>query len=55
MGQEPLPEKCVIFLERIIFLELQDHGIREQTQVNTSLIRLSKELGIPMVVTNDVH
>ena len=44
-----------IFGENNFFLELQDHGIREQTQVNTSLIRLSKELGIPMVVTNDVH
>ena len=44
-----------IFGENNFFLELQDHGIRQQTQVNTSLIRLSRELGIPMVVTNDVH
>lgn len=37
------------------YLEMQDHGIREQTVVNQSLMRMSKELGIPMVVTNDVH
>ncbi len=37
------------------FLELQDHGIRAQTQVNTALMRMSKELGIPLVATNDIH
>ena len=37
------------------FLELQDHGIRQQTQVNSTVMRLSKELDIPLVVTNDVH
>ena len=37
------------------FLELQDHGIPEQKMVNTGLIRMSKELGIDLVATNDVH
>ncbi|MDO4513084.1 MAG: DNA polymerase III subunit alpha, partial [Lachnospiraceae bacterium] len=37
------------------FLELQDHGIPEQKTVNTALMRMSKELDIPLVVTNDVH
>ena len=37
------------------YLELQDHGIAEETIVNSSLIRLSGETGIPMVATNDVH
>ncbi len=37
------------------FLELQDHGLPEQKLVNTTLLQMSKELGIPMVVTNDVH
>ncbi len=37
------------------FLELQDHGMPEQRLVNTSLLQLSKELGIPLVATNDVH
>ena len=37
------------------FLELQDHGLAEQKKVNTELLRMSKELGIPLVATNDVH
>lgn len=37
------------------FLELQDHGIPEQKNVNTDLLRMSKELNIPLIVTNDVH
>ena len=37
------------------YLELQDHGIPEQRQVNTQLIRLSEELDIPLVATNDAH
>lgn len=37
------------------FLELQDHGIPEQRNVNTTLLRYSKEFGIPVVATNDIH
>ena len=37
------------------YLELQDHGIREQQVINKGIVRLSKETGIPLVVTNDVH
>lgn len=37
------------------FLELQDHGIPAQRQINPSLIRLSRELEIPLAATNDVH
>ncbi|UOO38560.1 DNA polymerase III subunit alpha [Oscillospiraceae bacterium CM] len=37
------------------YLELQDHGIREQKAVNDGLIKISHETGIPLVVTNDVH
>lgn len=44
-----------IFGEGNFFLELQDHGMNEQVQVNNQLIRLSKETGIPLVATNDVH
>ncbi len=37
------------------YLEMQNHGIPEQTIVNESLMRLSEELNIPLVATNDVH
>ena len=44
-----------LFGEDSFYLELQDHGLREQVQVNEGLIRLHRETGIPLVVTNDVH
>ncbi len=37
------------------YLELQDHGLEEQKRVNRGLIRLSRELQIPLVATNDAH
>ncbi len=37
------------------YLELQDHGIEEQRQVNSALIKLAAETGIGLVATNDVH
>ena len=37
------------------FFELQDHGIPDQRTVNAALLRMSKELGIPLVATNDIH
>lgn len=43
------------FGEGNFFLELQDHGLPEQKMVNTTLLQMSRELGIPLVVTNDVH
>ncbi len=44
-----------IFGEGNFFLELQDHGIPEQKQVNQSLLRMSRETGIELIVTNDCH
>ena len=44
-----------IFGEGNYFLELQDHGIPLQRQVNQGIMRLSKELNIPLVATNDCH
>lgn len=37
------------------YIELQDHGLEEERIANTGLLELSKELGIPVVATNDVH
>lgn len=44
-----------IFGKNNFYLELQDHGIAEQIRINPSIIRLSKETGIPLVSTNDCH
>ena len=44
-----------IFGENNFFLELQDHGIEEQSVVNQGVMRISRETGIGMVVTNDAH
>ena len=37
------------------YLEIQDHGMQEQRKVIDTNIKLSKETGIPLVATNDVH
>ncbi|HHX76826.1 MAG TPA: DNA polymerase III subunit alpha [Firmicutes bacterium] len=37
------------------YLELQDHGIEEQKIVNQGLLQISRETGIPLVATNDLH
>ena len=37
------------------FLELQNHGIAEQAKVNRHLIKWSKDFGLKLVATNDVH
>jgi len=44
-----------VFGEDNYFLEIQDHGIREQKIVNPQIAKLSKETGVPLVATNDVH
>ena len=44
-----------IFGKGNFFLELQDHGIPEQKMVNQQLLRMSRELAIELVATNDVH
>jgi DNA polymerase-3 subunit alpha len=44
-----------IFGKDNFYLELQDHGIPEQKIVNEKIIVLSKETGIPLVATNDMH
>lgn len=55
-GAKNFAEKYnAIFGQENYFLELQDHGIMEQKKVNENLVKLSKELKIPLVATNDVH
>ena len=44
-----------IFGKENFFLELMDHGIEIETRVKADLLKLGKELGLPLLATNDLH
>nr|WP_312579179.1 DNA polymerase III subunit alpha [Sedimentibacter sp.] len=44
-----------IFGENNFFLEMQDHGMKEQKIINEGLVKMSRHLEIPLVATNDIH
>ncbi|MFQ6097581.1 MAG: DNA polymerase III subunit alpha, partial [Armatimonadota bacterium] len=46
---------CDIFGKDNFFIELMDHGLPDQKRANPELIRLARELGVPVIATNDVH
>ena len=48
-------ELADIFGPDHFYLELQDHGIRDQQIVNQGILRIHQETGLPMVCTNDAH
>ena len=53
-------KECALKYSRLFgsgnyYLELQDHGLEEQKEINRQLIRLSQETSIPLVATNDAH
>jgi DNA polymerase-3 subunit alpha len=54
-AKETILEYSEIFGEENFYLELQKNGIPEQDIVNENLIKLSKELSIPLVASNDIH
>ncbi len=54
-AREVVMEMRALFGEDGYYLELQDHGIAAQRQVNAQIIRLSEETGIPLIATNDAH
>lgn len=59
-GDMSLARERIIIFDRIFgrnnfYLELQRHGIEGQEEVNRVLIRFARELGIPLVATNDAH
>lgn len=55
MGMEAARRYENIFGKGNFFLELQDHGISTQQYVNQQLVRMSHELDIELVATNDIH
>src|SRR5690349_4503615 len=59
-GQTPKAREAVDWFKQTFgaenfYLELQNHGIPEQAQVNKYLIPWAKEFGLKLVATNDVH
>jgi DNA polymerase III subunit alpha len=54
-GGRTLGELAEIFEKGSVFVELQDHGLPEQSVVNDLLSRAAKKLGLPVVATNNVQ
>ena len=48
-------EMADIFGPEHFYLELQDHGIPEQRPVNQGIMRIARETGLPLIVSNDAH
>ena len=44
-----------LFGEGNYYIEIQNHGLREQLDIMPDLVRLSKETSVPLVATNDAH
>ena len=54
-GRASLDKLKQTFEPGALYVELQDHGLPEQAVVNDILVRLAKDLELPLVATNDVH
>ncbi len=54
-GRQTLAELRDAFEPGSVYVELQDHGLPEQPVLNGILVDLARELGLPLVATNDVH
>src|SRR5207237_5869585 len=58
-GDEAGAEQAATEYQRMFgddyFLEIQNHGMEEQSRVNEGLSRISRRTGIPLVATNDSH
>lgn len=44
-----------IFPRDHYYIELMDHGLKEQKHVNVQLIEIARKLNLPLIATNDVH
>ena len=54
-GKAAAAQYQAIFGKGNFFIEIQDQGLKEEHRIHPDLFRLEKELGIPMVATNDSH
>ncbi len=53
-------KNTALMMERIFgkdnfYLEIQNHGMQEEARIREGLLKLSRETGIPLAATNDVH
>lgn len=54
-AKEIAQEYQALFGQENFFLELQNQNLEGQDSINRAITRMSEELGIPLVATNDVH
>jgi len=54
-AEETAREYAAFFSPGDFYIELMDHGLEAQKEVNPMLVRLAKKLELPLVATNDVH
>jgi len=54
-AEEAAAQYASIFSHGNYYIELQDHGLKPQQEVNPQLVRLARKLNLPLVATNDVH
>jgi len=57
-GYDKAKKICSIFKDIFgedFFLEVMYHGIRSEVEIMSDIFRISKELGVPVIATNDVH
>ncbi|MGN0448622.1 MAG: DNA polymerase III subunit alpha [Acutalibacteraceae bacterium] len=59
-GDYNLAKETVLWYKNLFgkdryYIEIQNHGLREQLEINQDLIRLSRETGVGLVATNDCH
>jgi DNA polymerase-3 subunit alpha len=54
-AEDSAREYAAIFPAGDFYVELQDHGLAEQKQVNPLLVALARRTGLPLVATNDIH
>lgn len=54
-GATELAKRLAKMFPNDFYIELQDHGIREQREILPKLIKLARELELPLVATNDIH
>ena len=54
-SEEAALEYAAFFAPGDFYIELMDHGLEAQKEINPKLVKLAKKLDLPLVATNDVH